>query len=94
MQAVAASLRDLRRRRAEAAAQRRALMAAVNERRSRQAPLFGRDLVEAVRVELPVHQVHVIKQQVRCRFYAEFCVLLWACDSEHISRCMGRFWRS
>lgn len=91
---MAASLRDLRRQRAEAAVQRRALMAAVNERRSRQAPLFGRDLVEAVRVELPVHQVHVIKQQVRCCSYAEFCVLLWACDSEHISRCMGRFWRS
>ncbi len=62
--AVAASLRELWQRRAEAASQRRVLMAFVNERRCERTPLFGHDMVEAVRVELPVHHVHVIKQQV------------------------------
>ena len=65
VQAVAASLRELRQRRAEAAAQRRMLMTSVNERRCERRPLFGHDTLEAVHVELPVHHVHLIKQQVK-----------------------------
>jgi hypothetical protein len=64
LQAVAQSLRNVRQRQAAAAAQRLKLLARVNRLRCQRWPLFGTDTRRAVHVELPVHHVHLIREQV------------------------------
>lgn len=55
---------QLQQRRAVAEANRRRLMAVTNALRCATAPVYGQDLLAAMRMESPVHHVNLIKHKV------------------------------